>query len=48
VRTTVSWIVAGLVISFVFHWDSQEAVGKARCAIRSSWARGVAEGIDLP
>ena len=25
---TVGWIVAGLVISFVFSWDSQEAIGQ--------------------
>ena len=25
---TVGWITAGLVISFVFHWDSQEAVAR--------------------
>ncbi len=25
---TVGWIIAGLVISFVFSWDSQEAIGQ--------------------
>ena len=25
---TVGWIIAGLVISFVFSWDSQEAIGE--------------------
>src|SRR5210317_2000942 len=25
---TVGWIVAGLVISYVFHWDSEENVGQ--------------------
>ena len=25
---TVGWITAGLVISFVFHWDAQEAVAQ--------------------
>jgi nucleoside transporter len=24
---TIGWIVAGLVISFIFHWDSPEAIG---------------------
>ena len=24
---TIGWIVAGLVISFIFHWDSAEAIG---------------------
>ena len=31
---TIGWIVAGLVISFVFHWDSQDAVvGGALAAV---------------
>jgi len=33
---TIGWIVAGLVISFVFHWDTQEAV--ARGALRNTFA----------
>jgi nucleoside transporter len=33
---TIGWIVAGLVISFVFHWDSQEAV--AQGALRNTFA----------
>ena len=27
---TIGWIVAGLVISFVFHWDSQDSAGGSR------------------
>src|SRR5690349_11446475 len=33
---TVGWITAGLVISFVYHWDSQEAV--AQGALRNTFA----------
>jgi nucleoside transporter len=33
---TIGWIVAGLVISFVFHWDSQDAV--AQGALRNTFA----------
>jgi nucleoside transporter len=33
---TIGWIVAGLVISFVFHWDTQEAV--AQGALRNTFA----------
>lgn len=33
---TIGWIVAGLVISFVFHWDAQEAV--AQGALRNTFA----------
>jgi nucleoside transporter len=33
---TIGWIVAGLVISFVFHWDAQEAVGAG--ALRNTFA----------
>ena len=33
---TLGWIVAGLVISFVFHWDAQEAV--AAGALRNTFA----------
>jgi nucleoside transporter len=33
---TIGWIVAGLVISFVFHWDSQAAV--AAGALRNTFA----------
>jgi len=33
---TIGWIVAGLVISFVFHWDSQEAL--AQGALRNTFA----------
>jgi nucleoside transporter len=33
---TVGWIVAGLVISFVFHWDSSAAV--AQGALRNTFA----------
>jgi len=35
---TIGWIVAGLVISFVFHWDSQEAV--AGGALRNTFMMG--------
>jgi nucleoside transporter len=35
---TVGWIVAGLVISFVFHWDSQESV--AGGALRNTFLMG--------
>jgi nucleoside transporter len=35
---TVGWIVAGLVISFVFHWDAQEAV--AQGALRNTFLLG--------
>jgi nucleoside transporter len=33
---TIGWIVAGLVISFVFHWDAQEAVVQG--ALRNTFA----------
>ena len=33
---TIGWIVAGLVISFVFHWDAQDAV--ANGALRNTFA----------
>jgi hypothetical protein len=39
---TVGWIVAGLVISFVFHWDSQEAVAGGALRNTFCWARDVA------
>jgi nucleoside transporter len=35
---TVGWIVAGLVISYVFHWDSQEAVTQG--ALRNTFLMG--------
>jgi nucleoside transporter len=35
---TVGWIVAGLVISFVFHWDAQESV--AAGALRNTFLLG--------
>jgi nucleoside transporter len=40
---TVGWITAGLVISFVFHWDSQEAV--AGGALRNTFLMG--SGVSL-
>ncbi|HEX6638699.1 MAG TPA: MFS transporter, partial [Steroidobacteraceae bacterium] len=35
---TLGWIAAGLVISFVFHWDAQEAV--AQGALRNTFLMG--------
>ena len=35
---TVGWITAGLVISFVFHWDTQEAVASG--ALRNTFLMG--------
>lgn len=29
---TIGWIVAGLVISYLFHWDAQEAIAKGALA----------------
>jgi nucleoside transporter len=42
---TVGWIVAGLVISFVFHWDSQQAV--AGGALRNTFAMGAVMSLLL-
>ena len=42
---TVGWIVAGLVISFVFHWDSQEAV--AGGALRNTFLLGTVMSLLL-
>jgi nucleoside transporter len=42
---TVGWIVAGLVISFVFHWDSQEAVASG--ALRNTFLLGTVMSLLL-
>ena len=42
---TVGWIVAGLVISFVFHWDSQEAVASG--ALRNTFLMGAVMSLLL-
>jgi nucleoside transporter len=42
---TVGWIVAGLVISLVFHWDSQEAV--ARGVLRNTFLLGTVMSLLL-
>ena len=42
---TIGWIVAGLVISFVFHWDSQEAV--AGGALRNTFLMGAVMSLLL-
>jgi nucleoside transporter len=42
---TIGWIVAGLVISFVFHWDSQEAV--AGGALRNTFLLGAVMSLLL-
>jgi nucleoside transporter len=42
---TVGWIVAGLVISFVFHWDAKEAVGQG--ALRNTFAMGAVVSLLL-
>lgn len=42
---TVGWIVAGLVISFVFHWDSQESV--AQGALRNTFMLGAVMSLLL-
>jgi nucleoside transporter len=42
---TVGWIVAGLVISFVFHWDAQEAV--AGGALRNTFLLGAVTSLLL-
>jgi nucleoside transporter len=42
---TVGWIVAGLVISYVFHWDAQEAV--AGGALRNTFLLGAVMSLAL-
>ena len=42
---TVGWISAGLVISFVFHWDAQEAV--AQGALRNTFLMGAVMSLAL-
>ncbi|HUQ10683.1 MAG TPA: MFS transporter [Steroidobacteraceae bacterium] len=42
---TIGWIVAGLVISFVFHWDAQAAV--ANGALRNTFAMGAVMSLLL-
>ena len=42
---TVGWIVAGLVISFVFHWDSQDAVADG--ALRNTFLLGTVMSLLL-
>ena len=42
---TVGWIAAGLVISFVFHWDSQAAVASG--ALRNTFLMGAAISLLL-
>jgi nucleoside transporter len=42
---TVGWIVAGLVISFVFHWDAQAAVASG--ALRNTFAMGAVMSLLL-
>ena len=42
---TVGWIVAGLVISLVFHWDSQESV--AQGALRNTFLMGAVMSLLL-
>jgi nucleoside transporter len=42
---TIGWIVAGLVISFVFHWDAKEAV--AQGALRNTFALCAAVSVLL-
>src|SRR6188472_3036629 len=42
---TVGWIVAGLVISFVFHWDSQDAIADG--ALRNTFLLGTVMSLLL-
>jgi nucleoside transporter len=42
---TIGWIVAGLVISFVFHWDAQEAVASG--ALRNTFLMGAVMSLLL-
>jgi nucleoside transporter len=42
---TIGWIVAGLVISFVFHWDSPEAVASG--ALRNTFLLGAVMSLLL-
>ena len=42
---TVGWIVAGLVISYVFHWDSPDA--KAAGALKNTFALGAVVSATL-